>query len=83
MFKMMRQQPQIDSTSKEGQRPQIEGEINLEQVEFSYPRAPNHLVLRGLSLRAERAKTLALVGEFKCVMRFVCCDFLFEIGWNF
>lgn len=63
MFRMMRQQPQIDSTSNEGQKPQIEGEIKLDRVEFTYPRAPNHMVLHGLSLRAERAKTLALVGK--------------------
>jgi ABC-type multidrug transport system fused ATPase/permease subunit len=64
MFKMMRESVNIDSMCKEGKRPRIEGEIRLDNAEFSYPRAPNHKVLRGLSLKAEKAKTLALVGKY-------------------
>ncbi|KAI6184938.1 Multidrug resistance protein pgp-3 [Aphelenchoides bicaudatus] len=66
MFRMMRQQPEIDSTSTHGKRLAIEGEIKLDQVEFSYPRAPDHKVLHGLSLTANTAKTLALCGPSGC-----------------
>jgi ATP-binding cassette subfamily B (MDR/TAP) protein 1 len=64
MFKMMCEPTKIDSMSDQGLKPEIEGEIRLDNIEFSYPRAPEHKILHGLSLRAEAAKSLALVGEF-------------------
>lgn len=66
MFKMMKEQPKINSLSQEGQTSSIEGEIEMKNVGFSYPRAPEHRVLNNLSLRARTAKSLALVGPSGC-----------------
>lgn len=69
MFKMMRKKVEIDSLSDQGQKPEIKGEIQLKNVEFAYPRNEEHKILKGLSLKAETAKSLALVGGFLVVWK--------------
>jgi ABC-type multidrug transport system fused ATPase/permease subunit len=57
---------------------QIEGEIKLENVSFAYPRAADHLVLRGINLKAAKGKSLALVGpsgKFHSVKSLIKCAF--------
>lgn len=66
MFKMMKETAMINSMGDKGKNSQIEGQIQLENVEFAYPRAPDRKVLRGLSFQAEKAKSLALVGPSGC-----------------
>lgn len=42
------------------------GNFNVKDVEFSYPTRPNQKVLRGMNLKVEAGKTVALVGSSGC-----------------
>ncbi|CAB3235155.1 unnamed protein product [Arctia plantaginis] len=42
------------------------GSFSLNEVEFSYPTRKKHRVLRGINLRVESGKTVALVGSSGC-----------------
>lgn len=62
--------PPIDSADPSGEKPAtVEGEIKLEDVQFTYPSRPDVKVLKGLSVTFAAGKTAALVGA-----RFVLCD---------
>ncbi|PPQ92430.1 hypothetical protein CVT25_008651 [Psilocybe cyanescens] len=55
--------PDIDSADPGGLKPeQVEGEIVLEDVRFSYPSRPSIPVVKGLSITFRAGKTAALVG---------------------
>lgn len=55
--------PEIDSADPNGQKPEnVKGEIAFQDVEFSYPSRPTIQVTKGLSLKFEAGKTVALVG---------------------
>ncbi|XP_057811072.1 ABC transporter B family member 15-like [Salvia miltiorrhiza] len=45
---------------------ELEGKIEFDDVYFSYPSRPAQAILRGLSLRIEAGKTVALVGDSGC-----------------
>jgi len=53
---------EIDSLSREGERPRVSGAISLQNVEFSYPTRPDDPVLQGLSLDIKPGEVVALVG---------------------
>lgn len=53
--------PDDDSNGLKPER--INGDIELKEVEFSYPTRPQQMVLKGLSLRIEAGMTVALVGQ--------------------
>ena len=54
---------EIDSTSKDGKKPEmIEGHISFKNVTFSYPTRPNETVLNGMSTEIAAGKTVAFVG---------------------
>lgn len=42
------------------------GNLGINKVEFSYPNRPHQRVLRGLELKVEAGKTVALVGASGC-----------------
>lgn len=42
------------------------GNFNVKDVEFSYPTRPNQKVLRGMNIKVEAGKTVALVGASGC-----------------
>lgn len=55
--------PDIDSANPDGLKPEnVNGEIVLEDVKFSYPSRPSVQVVKGLSLKFHAGKTAALVG---------------------
>lgn len=55
--------PEIDSANEGGLKPEhVEGQISLEDVDFSYPSRPTVQVTKKLSLNFVAGKTAALVG---------------------
>jgi len=55
--------PAIDSFSEAGQTPEaVAGEIEVRDVVFAYPTAPDHLVCNGYSLSVSAGQTVALCG---------------------
>ncbi|ESO91246.1 hypothetical protein LOTGIDRAFT_153678 [Lottia gigantea] len=67
IFRILATFPGIDIFSARGQRPvSLKGEIELRNVEFTYPLRPDVKVLQGLSLKVEAGQTAALVGVSGC-----------------
>lgn len=53
---------EINSLSKAGLKPEINGAIAVRDVHFSYPTRPNDPVLRGMTVEIESGTTVAFVG---------------------
>lgn len=65
VFKIIDRKSKIDSLSQDGLRPvNVIGNIRFENVYFSYPRRPDHAVLRGLNLEIYGGESNALVGSY-------------------
>lgn len=63
LYTTIQRTPAIDSADPGGLKPEkVVGEINLEDVKFSYPSRPDVLILKGLSINFPAGKTAALVG---------------------
>lgn len=63
IFEMIDRTPSIDSEDKKGKAlSYIRGEIEFEDVYFSYPSRPDTPILQGLNLRIPAGKTVGLVG---------------------
>ncbi|KAG8183769.1 hypothetical protein JTE90_002406 [Oedothorax gibbosus] len=59
--------PSIDSSSKEGKKPDlVKGTIHIRDVHFNYPARPTVPVLQGVSLDVQQGETVALVGPSGC-----------------
>lgn len=55
--------PKIDNWSEDGKKVEtLVGQVQLQDVRFSYPGRPDHRVLRGVSIKAEPGQFIALVG---------------------
>ncbi|KHJ98046.1 ABC transporter, ATP-binding protein [Oesophagostomum dentatum] len=52
----------IDNLSEEGQRPKLEGSIQLHNVSFRYPTRPVVQILNKLNLKIKAGQSVALVG---------------------
>lgn len=64
MFEAINRKPLIDSYDTKGlQLDNIQGDIELRDVYFSYPARPDELIFNGLSLSISHGTKLALVGE--------------------
>uniref|UniRef100_A0A914CAD8 ABC-type xenobiotic transporter n=1 Tax=Acrobeloides nanus TaxID=290746 RepID=A0A914CAD8_9BILA len=67
IFKMLADEPKIDSLSKGGKKPaKINGLVHFHDIQFAYPQRSTIKVLKGLNLDVEPGKTLALVGPSGC-----------------
>ncbi|CAD6968823.1 unnamed protein product [Tilletia controversa] len=63
IFETIDREPAIDSSSKEGLKPQVcEGTVHLHRVDFSYPGRRDVQVLTDFSLHIPKGKVTALVG---------------------
>ncbi|CAI4228229.1 unnamed protein product [Auanema sp. JU1783] len=60
VFEYMNRIPVITMDGK--LQPEVNGEIVFEDVHFTYPSRPNNEVLKGLNLKIEAGRTVALVG---------------------
>ncbi|KAM9697563.1 phosphatidylcholine translocator ABCB4-like isoform 2-T6 [Dama dama] len=67
IFAIIDNDPKIDSFSERGHKPDnIKGNLEFEDVHFSYPARPDVKILKGLNLRVESGQTAALVGNSGC-----------------
>ncbi|XP_074659631.1 ATP-dependent translocase ABCB1-like [Tubulanus polymorphus] len=58
--------PEIDSSSTEGTKPNIDGNIEFSDVSFRYPSRPECKILSGFSMDVKVGQTVALVGSSGC-----------------
>ncbi|CEF61347.1 LP14331p [Strongyloides ratti] len=66
VFKMLNEKPSIESLTDSGKKIDVEGNINLKKIYFSYPQRSSVRVLKGLDISIEKGKSLALVGPSGC-----------------
>uniref|UniRef100_A0A7N5K2F0 P-type phospholipid transporter n=1 Tax=Ailuropoda melanoleuca TaxID=9646 RepID=A0A7N5K2F0_AILME len=67
IFNIIDSNPKIDSFSERGHKPDsIKGNVEFNDVHFSYPARANVKILKGLSLKVESGQTVALVGNSGC-----------------
>uniref|UniRef100_A0A914WT77 ABC-type xenobiotic transporter n=1 Tax=Plectus sambesii TaxID=2011161 RepID=A0A914WT77_9BILA len=66
LFKMIREEPKIDSFSTAGATPKITGNLEFKDIHFAYPSRATVRILRGLNFSLDNGKTLALVGPSGC-----------------
>ncbi|KAJ9699966.1 hypothetical protein PVL29_005686 [Vitis rotundifolia] len=64
MFETIERKPEIDAYSSDGQKlDDVQGDVELRDVYFSYPTRPDEQVFKGFSLSIPSGTTAALVGE--------------------
>ncbi|CAN8253935.1 unnamed protein product [Cochlearia groenlandica] len=64
MFETIKRNPVIDASDPTGKvLDDIRGDIELKDVNFSYPARPDEQIFRGFSLSISSASTVALVGQ--------------------
>ncbi|XP_025895226.1 phosphatidylcholine translocator ABCB4-like isoform X1 [Nothoprocta perdicaria] len=67
IFNIIDNEPQIDSYSEVGHKPDhIKGDLEFQNVCFNYPSRPDVKVLKGLNLKVNCGQTVALVGGSGC-----------------
>ncbi|XP_027429378.1 phosphatidylcholine translocator ABCB4 isoform X7 [Zalophus californianus] len=67
IFNIIDRNPKIDSFSERGHKPDsIKGNLEFNDVHFSYPARANVKILKGLNLKVESGQTVALVGNSGC-----------------
>ncbi|XP_064300539.1 ATP-binding cassette sub-family B member 5 isoform X11 [Phalacrocorax carbo] len=67
VYQIINKKRLIDSSSKEGYKPdKLIGEIEFRNIHFNYPSRPDVKILKGLNLKVEAGKTIALVGASGC-----------------
>ncbi|XP_050564999.1 ATP-dependent translocase ABCB1-like [Cygnus atratus] len=67
VFSIIDNEPQIDSYSETGYKPDhIKGNLEFQNVHFSYPSRPDVQILKGLNLKVNCGQTVALVGGSGC-----------------
>ncbi|XP_065439358.1 ATP-dependent translocase ABCB1-like isoform X2 [Chrysemys picta bellii] len=67
VYKVINKHRLLDSSAKEGYRPdKLKGEIEFKNIHFSYPSRPDVKILKGLNLKVQSGKTIALVGSSGC-----------------
>uniref|UniRef100_A0A8C4JCN9 Phosphatidylcholine translocator ABCB4-like n=1 Tax=Dromaius novaehollandiae TaxID=8790 RepID=A0A8C4JCN9_DRONO len=67
VFNIIDSEPQIDSYSEAGYKPDhVKGNLEFHNVCFNYPARPDVKVLKGLNLKVNCGQTVALVGGSGC-----------------
>uniref|UniRef100_A0A8C8B8G6 ATP-binding cassette sub-family B member 5 n=1 Tax=Otus sunia TaxID=257818 RepID=A0A8C8B8G6_9STRI len=67
VYRIIKKKRLIDSSSNEGYKPdKLIGEIEFRNIHFSYPSRPDVKILKGLNLKVQTGKTIALVGASGC-----------------
>lgn len=64
IFRIIDHKPSVDKNGKSGSElDSVLGQVEIKNVDFSYPARPEILVLNNFSLRVPAGKTVALVGR--------------------
>ncbi|KAF2607718.1 hypothetical protein F2Q68_00045235 [Brassica cretica] len=64
MFETIKRKPEIDASDTAGKvLDDVRGDIELRDVDFSYPARPEEQIFRGFSLSISSGSTVALVGQ--------------------
>ncbi|XP_065439391.1 ATP-dependent translocase ABCB1-like isoform X4 [Chrysemys picta bellii] len=67
VYKVINKHRLLDSSAKEGYRPdKLKGDIKFKNIHFCYPSRPDVKILKGLNLKVQSGKTIALVGSSGC-----------------
>uniref|UniRef100_A0A8C3CSU1 Uncharacterized protein n=1 Tax=Cairina moschata TaxID=8855 RepID=A0A8C3CSU1_CAIMO len=67
IFSIIDNEPQIDSSSNAGYKPDhVKGTLEFKNVYFNYPARPDIQILKGLNLKVNCGQTVALVGGSGC-----------------
>ncbi|KAE9552641.1 hypothetical protein FO519_004154 [Halicephalobus sp. NKZ332] len=66
IFDILKEEPKIDNFSEGGVKPEIDGNVELEEVDFSYPNGMHTLTLNKTSIKAKFGQTVAIVGASGC-----------------
>ncbi|KAM4030758.1 ATP-dependent translocase ABCB1-like isoform 2-T3 [Anomaloglossus baeobatrachus] len=67
VYRVINKERPIDSSSHEGHKPdKLTGHIEFKNIQFCYPSRPDIQILKGLTLKVEAGKTIALVGSSGC-----------------
>ncbi|KAM9200102.1 ATP-dependent translocase ABCB1-like [Mergus octosetaceus] len=67
IFNIIDNEPQIDSSSNAGYKPDhVKGTLEFKNVYFNYPARPDIQILKGLNLKVNCGQTVALVGGSGC-----------------
>ncbi|XP_077115094.1 ATP-dependent translocase ABCB1-like [Ranitomeya variabilis] len=67
VYRVINKERPIDSSSHEGHKPdKLIGHIEFRNIHFCYPSRPDIQILKGLTLKVEAGKTIALVGSSGC-----------------
>ncbi|XP_025933361.1 ATP-binding cassette sub-family B member 5 [Apteryx rowi] len=67
VYRIISKKRLIDSSSQEGYKPdKLIGEIEFRNIHFNYPSRPDVKILKGLNLKVQTGKTIALVGASGC-----------------
>ncbi|XP_021045506.1 multidrug resistance protein 1B isoform X1 [Mus pahari] len=67
IFKIIDNEPSIDSFSTKGHKPDsIMGNLEFKNVHFNYPSRSEVKILKGLNLKVKSGQTVALVGNSGC-----------------
>uniref|UniRef100_A0A8B9ED65 Multidrug resistance protein 1 n=1 Tax=Anser cygnoides TaxID=8845 RepID=A0A8B9ED65_ANSCY len=67
IFSIIDNEPQIDSSSNAGYKPdRVKGTLEFKNVYFNYPARPDIQILKGLNLKVNCGQTVALVGGSGC-----------------
>lgn len=66
VFELIQRKPVIGNISGGKTLKMVQGNIDIQDVDFSYPSREDKLILQGLSLSIPAGKTVALVGSSGC-----------------